>query len=218
MKMDFKIVPGLARTLLGLGVALALTAPATARAQGVTWRNAQELLADFFRSSQAVTYQKFPIRPADRERLARRLGYAPAKQSYTFYVAKSGARVDGYALIDDELGEHQPITFAVKLSPAGVVERQEVLTYREPYGDEVRTPRFRQQFVGKTAKDPVQADRDITVISGATISSRSMAVGVRRALLLFDELVRPALSAQASAAAASRPAGPAGPAGAAPAL
>ena len=50
-------------------------------------------------------------------------------------------------------------------------------------------------------RDPVQANRDITVISGATISSRSMAIGVRRALLLFDELIRPSLSAQASSGA-----------------
>jgi Na+-translocating ferredoxin:NAD+ oxidoreductase subunit G len=205
MKMDFDI--GLRRLLLCAAAVCALgAAPSPARAQGVVFKGAQDLLADFFRSSQAVTYQKFALAPADRERLTRRLGYAPAKQSYTFYVAKTAGRVDGYALIDDELGEHLPITFAVKLSPAGVVERQEVLAYREPYGDEVRTPRFRGQFVGKTVRDPVQANRDIMVISGATISSRSMAVGVRRALLLFDELVRPSLSAQASSGRAAAPA------------
>ena len=118
-----------------------------------------------------------------------RLGYAIKKPSYTFYVAKSGEVIDGYALIDEELGQHLPITFAVKFSPQGVVQRQEVMIYRERYGDEIRDPRFRQQFEGKTAADPLRASEEIIAVSGATISSRAMTVGVHRALVLLDELI-----------------------------
>jgi hypothetical protein len=53
----------------------------------------------------------------------------------------------------------------------------------------VRDPRFRQQFVGKSAADPLRPGEEIVAVSGATISSRAMAVGVRRALILLDELV-----------------------------
>jgi hypothetical protein len=113
------------------------------------------------------------------------------KGKYTFFVARSGVHIDGYALIDEEQGEHLPITFAVKISPEGVIERQEIVAYREPRGDEVRDERFRKQFVGKCARDPVAAGLDIVAVSGATISSRAMAVGVKRALVLFDELVKP---------------------------
>jgi hypothetical protein len=165
-------------------------APAVARADGVFF-STRDLLTDFFRSSQAVGYRKITVGEAERARLVRRLGYAPAKSSYTFYVATTGSHVDGYALIDEENGEHQPITFAVKLSPAGVVERQEIVAYREPRGDEVRDERFRKQFVGKSARDPICANQDIVAISGATISSRAMATGVKRAVVLFDELLRP---------------------------
>jgi hypothetical protein len=35
----------------------------------------------------------------------------------------------------------------------------------------------------------VRAGQDVDVISGATISSRSMAVGVRRSIALIEELV-----------------------------
>lgn len=180
---------------------LALSPPLWA--QGVVYQTPQAVLADFFRASQSVTYQKFALGPAERERLQRRLGYAPARPSYTFYVARSGERVDGYALIDEEVGQHLPITFAVKLSPTGVVERQEILVYREPRGDEIKDVQFRRQFVGKTARDAVTVDRDIVAISGATISSRSMAVGVRRALCLFDELVRPKVTVSAAPAPAA---------------
>ncbi len=180
--------------------ALALTlagAARPARADQVYF-TPRDLLADFFRSSQNVTYKKVELDPAEKLRVQHRLGYTPVKASYTFYVATSGGHVDGYAFIDEEKGEHLPITFAVKLSPDGRVERQEIVVYREARGDEVRDERFRHQFVGKSARDAIDTDQDIVAVSGATISSRAMAVGVKRAVVLFDELVKPTANATAS--------------------
>jgi hypothetical protein len=191
MKIVFKII---------LLAALLAGAPRVAAAQGVYFTTS-DLLRDFFHDSGKVTYKKVEIGAKERERLMRRLVYAPARTSYNFFVAMTGPKIDGYALIDEQPGEHLPITFAVKLSPDGVVVRQEIVVYREPRGDEVRDARFRQQFVGKTAHDPIAADRDIVAVSGATISSRAMALGVKRAVVLFDELVR----GQLMTAAASSP-------------
>ena len=185
MKIVFKIsfaAAALALTLAG--------AARPARADQVYF-TPRDLLADFFRSSQNVTYKKVQLDDVEKQKLQQRLGYAPAKSNYTFYVATSGARVDGYAFLDEEKGEHLPITFAVKLSPQGKVLRQEIVVYREARGDEVRDERFRAQFVGKSATDAIEAGEDIVAVSGATISSRAMAVGVKRAVVLFDELVKP---------------------------
>jgi Na+-translocating ferredoxin:NAD+ oxidoreductase subunit G len=176
---------------------VAAVAAAPARADQVYYTS-RDLLADFFRSSQNVTYKKVQLDDAGRQRLQHRLGYTPPRASYTFYVATSGGHVDGYAFIDDEKGEHLPITFAVKLSPEGKVLRQEIVVYREARGDEVRDDKFRAQFVGKTANDAVECNQDIVAVSGATISSRAMAVGVKRALVLFDELIKPTAVATAS--------------------
>jgi hypothetical protein len=192
MKIVFKINPALA----ALGLVLTLGNGGSARADQVYF-TPRELLADFFHASQSVTYKRLQLSDGDKTRLAHRLGYEPAKPTYTFYVAASGGRVDGYAFLDEEMGEHQPISFAVKLSPDGRVQRQEIVVYREPRGDEVRDERFRRQFVGKSAHDPIVANEDIVVVSGATISSRAMANGVKRAVVLFDELVKPTLSATA---------------------
>ncbi len=191
MKIVFNFNTG-RRALLGVATAawLLTATEAPARAQA-TYISTRDLLADFFHNSERVTFRKVTLDAAERARLTARLGYAPARPTYTFYVALSGARIDGYAFIDDELGEHLPITFAVKLSAAGVVERQEIVTYREARGDEVREDRFRRQFVGKTARDPIVTGADIAAISGATISSRAMAKGVKRAVVLFEELMKP---------------------------
>jgi hypothetical protein len=177
--------------------ALLLLSAGAARADQVYY-STRDLLSDFFRASQQVTYKKLQLDAAERARVSARLGYPLPRPSYTFYVASSGGQIDGYALIDEEKGEHLPITFAVKLSPDGHVQRQEVVVYREARGDEVRDESFRRQFVGKSAHDACAVDGDIVAVSGATISSRAMAVGVKRALVLFDELVRPTANATAA--------------------
>ncbi len=164
--------------------------PARARAaESAPYFTTRSVLGAFFPKSERVTYETVALTAPVKDRIARRLGYAPASGQYTIFIAMTAAHVDGYAIIDDELGEHQPITFATKLSPQGVVEQVEIVVYREPRGDEVRDPRFRRQFVGKTGRDPLRLNRDVDAVSGATISSGAMAVGVRRAAVLVDEIM-----------------------------
>jgi electron transport complex protein RnfG len=177
------------RTLgrLALLAALVMVMASPARAE-TTYFTTRALLAEFFPKSERVTFRTFSLDESLKARLAQRLGYAPSKDRYTVFIATTQGRVDGYALIDDEPGLHQPITFATRLSPRGAVERLEIMVYREPRGDEVRDPRFRKQFEGKTAQDPLRVNRDIDAVSGATVSSASMASGVRRAAVLIEEL------------------------------
>ena len=159
------------------------------------------MLAEFFPNSEHVGYRTFALDRSQRARLGQRLGYAP-RDKYTIFVATTHGKIDGYAVVDDEQGLHQPITFATRLSPRGMVERVEIMVYREPRGDEVRDVRFRQQFQGKTSQDPLRLNRDIDAVSGATVSSASLAVGVRRATILVEELAL-GLSTLASAPAAA---------------
>jgi electron transport complex protein RnfG len=165
------------------------SAPADSAARTETsYYTTRGMLSELFPKSEHVGYRTFVVDKSTRARLAQRLGYAPARDKYTIFVATTHGQIDGYAVIDDELGLHQPITFATRLSPRGMVERVEIMVYREPRGDEVRDPRFRKQFQGKTAQDPMRLNRDIDAVSGATVSSASLAVGVHRAAVLVEEL------------------------------
>ena len=188
------------RTALALAwacAALSLHAGPAAAAAGVYFTRA-ELLKSFFQDSERVSYRAFELDEVQRRRLTQRLGYAAAAK-HTIYYGERGGRVTGYAVLDDELGQHQPISFGVLLSPDGRVLRVEVMVYREPKGDEVRRAQFRDQFVGKGADAPLQAGRDIVAVAGATLSSRALAVGVRRAAIVVEELL---LSGTARASAA----------------
>ena len=92
----------------------------------------------------------------------------------------------GYFIVDEVLGKHEFITYAVGLHRNGRVKQVEIMDYRETYGYEIRDPRWRGQFAGKSAADPVRLDDDIQNISGATLSCRHVAEGVRRLLALYE--------------------------------
>lgn len=184
MKFVFKVVFAV------LLLTASLAGQGDARAEG-TYFTTKGILKDFFPRSEKVSFERVTPTAAQRAELKKKLGYELAQKQYIFYVAKTGGRIDGYAFIDDQLGQHLPITFAVKLAPDGSVARQEIMVYRESRGDEVRDARFRKQFIGKTAADLIRANKDIDCVSGATISSHAVANGVRRAVLLFDIAVAP---------------------------
>ena len=198
MSTRVRVGHGSALTHAALLVATLWLSAAPRAEAATTYFTTPQLLREFFPESEKVGFRRFQLTPALVAALEERLGYPPPRPEYVIFIATTGEHVDGYAIIDEELGQHEQITFAVKLSPTGIVERQEVMVYREKYGQEITDARFRKQFVGKTSKDAVRAGVDVDVVTGATISSRSMAIGVRRALILLEELVlkpRPSVGA-----------------------
>jgi len=184
---------GAPRPRLGALVALAAMSLAwgafASHADAKDFFTIRELLAEQFKASQRVTYLNVHASPQQAAHMGQQLGRALPKTDYTVYVALTAGHVDGYALFDDERGQHEPISFGTFFDADGHVTRVEVMAYREPFGDGVRAPRFRQQFVGRDAHSGFTPDKDIDAVSGATISSRSLCVGVKRAALVLDELV-----------------------------
>lgn len=147
----------------------------------------QQALKRTFQGSQEVVSEKKTLLLEQKKRIEKATGITVAKDQWTFYLGKSGAKVDGYALIDNEIGKTEPITFMTTLSPQGEVRSVEILVYREPIGGEVKSDAFRKQFVGKKDVDPIRIGQDIKNITGATLSSRAVSVGVKRAVLLWKE-------------------------------
>ena len=92
----------------------------------------------------------------------------------------------GWFIVDEVVGKHEMITYAVALSPAGAVIGIEILEYVESYGYEVAEAQWRKQFVGKTAADPIKLNQDIQNIGGATLSCKHLTDGVKRVAVLYD--------------------------------
>lgn len=158
-----------------------LTAPANA----AVWFTQDALLGSFFPGGAAPAATPWAPTAAQSAAFKAKVGYAPPAKSYTWFGAEVAPAGD-LALIDEQLGQHEPITFGVLLSPDCAVKRVEIMVYREAYGEGVRASAFRDQFLGRKAADPMRAGREIQIVSGATVSSRSLSVGVRRAAALCE--------------------------------
>ncbi|WP_438978952.1 FMN-binding protein [Polynucleobacter sp.] len=89
-------------------------------------------------------------------------------------------------IVDEVVGKHEMITYAVALSPSGAVTGIEILEYVESYGYEVAEAQWRKQFIGKTAIDPIKLNQDIQNIGGATLSCKHLTDGVKRVAVLYD--------------------------------
>jgi Na+-translocating ferredoxin:NAD+ oxidoreductase RnfG subunit len=96
----------------------------------------------------------------------------------------------GYLIIDEVVGKHEMITYALGIDHKGSILGIEILEYVESYGYEVADASWRQQFTGKTVKDPIKLNQDIQNIGGATLSCKHLTDGVKRVLTLYDAVLK----------------------------
>ncbi|MBE0567304.1 MAG: FMN-binding protein [Krumholzibacteria bacterium] len=143
-----------------------------------------EALARTFAGADSLWSEPWRPDPAERAALEADLGWHLPEQEFLFHRATRRGRDLGRALVLEEKGRFKPITFLVRVDPDGRVGQVLVMVYRESRGDAVRRPRFLKQFHGRDTGDPLRLNRDVVGISGATLSVRALAAGVRKALLL----------------------------------
>ena len=147
----------------------------------------EEALKLMFPQSERIRQETLALSHEQKQKIEERIGWKFPEESFDMYIGETGAKVDGYALIQNTIGKHKPMTYMVGIDDKGEVTNVELLVFREARGSEVRTKRFNAQYEGKTVLDPVRINKDIINISGATMSVRSMSAGVKRMLVLVDE-------------------------------
>ncbi|HLG21622.1 MAG TPA: FMN-binding protein, partial [Candidatus Manganitrophaceae bacterium] len=105
----------------------------------------------------------------------------------TFYpaFAKAGEKI-GFVLFADQAGENGPIEMGVAVDPQGKVRHVTIFSSRED--KKIGQPAFLDQFNGKSAKDPLKIGADITPVAGAEKASQAVANGVRKVLLIKQEV------------------------------
>jgi Na+-translocating ferredoxin:NAD+ oxidoreductase RnfG subunit len=146
-----------------------------------------EALKLMFPKSERIRKDLIRLTSEKKTQIEERIGWKFPEESFEVYVGETGTQVDGYALIQNTIGKHKPMTYMVGVDAQGRVSNVELLIYREARGSEVRTKRFNVQYEGKTVHDPVRINKDIINITGATMSVRSISAGVKRVLVLVDE-------------------------------
>jgi hypothetical protein len=137
--------------------------------------------------SERVRKDIIKLSPDKKAQIEDRIGWKFPEESFEVYIGETGTHIDGYALVQNTIGKHKPMTYMVGVDNKGRVSDIELLVFRESRGSEIRQKRFNTQYEGKTVLDPVRINKDIINISGATMSVRSMSAGIKRVLVLVDE-------------------------------
>ena len=120
-----------------------------------------EVLKIVFPKSQSVETQVRTLAASQRDALQKKAGLRFPETEYRMFIGHGKEGIDGYAVIMNEIGKHEYITFIVGVSPKGEIRDVAVMDYRETRGWEVKEQRFLRQFRGKSLADPITVDRDI---------------------------------------------------------
>lgn len=141
-----------------------------------------------FPKSERIRKEVLTLQAEQKTVIQKLIGWDFPETSFECFIGETNGKIDGWALIQNTIGKHKPMTYMVGINQQGEATNVEVLVYRESRGSEVRTKRFNYQYEGKNLHDPIRINRDIINISGATMSVRSMSAGVKRALVTVDQL------------------------------
>ncbi|NER15530.1 FMN-binding protein [Leptobacterium flavescens] len=98
-----------------------------------------------------------------------------------FRVSK-GEKLLGYAFVDRAPSKTAEFDYLVIFDENLIIKRAKVLIYREEYGGEIGSKRWLKQFIGKSQTDTLEYQKNVSAISGATISVRSMTNAVNNVL------------------------------------
>lgn len=147
----------------------------------------EEAAKVMFPESEKIRKETLPLTPEQKTLVEQTIGWKFPETSFDVYIGETKGDIDGYAIVQNTIGKHRPITYMVAVDSEGEVINFEVLVYREGRGNEIARKRFNYQYEGKTIGDPVGINRDIINITGATMSVRSASAGVKRVLVLVNE-------------------------------
>ena len=180
-------------------IALALVAAPTA-AGAVVFLSRTEAMATAFPDAERVDERSYVLDDGQAKQVEGLAGARLDSRLVTLYTGFRDGRVVGYALIDVHTVRTQPEAFMVVISPEGQVRDVRMLAFYEPR-EYLPSERWLEQFRDERLSAELSVRRKVHAIAGSTLSSRAVTGGVRRALALYEVLVR-------DGARASAPSGP----------
>lgn len=110
------------------------------------------------------------------------------EEGVAYYVGTKAGKAVGAIMVSAGNGYGGPVNVLVSIAMSGEIQTVRINGHRETVGigDKVENPQFLGQFVNKTPADKVTIGQDVNAVSGATITSRGVAAGVRLALTNFQ--------------------------------
>ncbi len=162
----------------------ALVAPA---AGAKTFLTQDQALARAFSKGTQVVREPFFLSAPQMAEVRKRSDGEFDQELAIRYVGLRGGAIVGYAYFDAHRVRTLPETIMVVITPAGVIDRVEILSFAEPE-DYLPRPRWLDQFRGRKLDGELSLRGAIRPITGASLSGRSIVNASRRILALHQVL------------------------------
>lgn len=163
-----------------LAPSIVMISPTTHATEYLTVEEAQKVI---FANADEFKFETITLSDTQRDEIRKLSGVRQRSKEVRIWHALKKNETLGWFIVDEVIGKHEYITYAVGLSPAGQIVGIEILIYRETHGGQIRDLSWRKHFAGKTLKDKFKLDEDVPNISGATLSCRNVLDGVKRLLV-----------------------------------
>lgn len=160
--------------------AAAMVAPA----QASSFMSVAQIQSLLFPGAKTFVTHNLTLSGEQRDRIKALSGVRQRASEQKVWRAERDGVLLGWFVVDDVIGKHEFITYAVGIGLDGKVVGIDVLNYRETHGGQVRESAWRKNFVGKSLSDAFKLDEDVPNISGATLSCRNVLDGVKRVLVI----------------------------------
>ena len=163
------------RTGLAVAVTIGIlwAAGASAQAPGVA-PGAPEVLRSAFPEADRLDAADVLLTADMAKRLDELSRSRIPERLVTFYTARRGPAVLGYAVLQSHVVRTKRETLLVVFEPDGRLRKLQVVAFLEP-PEYKPSERWLAQFAGKGTEDRLAVGDDIAFISGATLSARGVA-------------------------------------------
>ena len=94
-----------------------------------------------------------------------------------------------YAILDNVIGKTMPISFLAIYDNHGSVYNVSVIKYREQYGGQIKSKKWLKQFINYTDTSNYNIGKNISAISGATISVHSISKGIHKLSIIINNIM-----------------------------
>ena len=111
-----------------------------------------------------------------------------ATKVYRYYLFKSGNKVVGYGVLIARKVRTKKATVLYAFAPNGTLKFAEIMAFGEP-PEYFPNDTWMGQFKQKPKTAPLKMGSDVSTISGATLSARSITDGARVARAIFQQAI-----------------------------
>ena len=147
-------------------------------------------IKSFYGKDTKIVSKTFKIPKTTKKEIQNKVRQKFYRDKIYYWVIKKNGEIKGYALLDNSIGKTQPITYLVIFNLNGEVINSKIIKYRESYGGQVKSKKWLRQFNGMKKDSLYSHPKDITGITGATLSVKSVTKGISKLSLLLPHIIK----------------------------